>query len=438
MINKLKAHIKINFNYLQNKNILVGLSGGLDSIVLAYVLNKLEYKITLAHVNFNLRGAESDKDEDFVKNWAKENKLKLHTISFDTESYAKKNKVSIEMAARDLRYNWFYSLLKEENLDYIAVAHHLNDNIETVLLNLSRGTGIAGITGMKDIYNKTIRPLLTISRYEIEQFAEKEKLAWREDLSNKDISFRRNLIRHKLMPVFQELNPSFTESFKRNISNFKDTEEVNNEFLSNVDYSFWIEKESEIRINIKKLSNIKGYKIILREKLLPFRYNDISDILDSFNSVSGKIFHSKTHRIVKDRDDLILTKTHTKDYKIKESYSIDKDVKHVITPISLNLSIINNNEDISSREIAQLDLSKLKFPLKIRKWENGDFFYPLGMKGKKKMSKYFKDEKYSLVDKENQWLLTSNNNIVWVIGKRLDDRFKVSTNTKEILKIKKL
>ncbi len=432
MIKKLEKHIDSIFPFIKGKKILLGISGGLDSMGLGYLLKELGYNLTLAHVNFNLRGKHSDEDESFVTQWAQENNLPLFKTSFDTNSIAKERKISIEMAARDLRYDWFNKLTEDYNFDFIAVAHHLNDNIETVLMNLSRGTGITGLTGMEDVNGKIIRPLLQISRNEIEEFATDVGLDWRDDLSNADIVYKRNKIRHKLVPVFEQLNPSFLESFTKTISNLRQTELIQNAYLENLNYDFWKEKEEVVEIDILKLKEIVAFETVLREKLKPYGFNNIEDVINSFDLESGKEYFSATHRIVKDRNKLILEEI--REHKEDVFYIKGKTVE-LIYPIHLQLKQTQNFEENTNSTIAQLDRLKLKFPLKLRKWEEGDFFYPQGMKGKKKLSKYFKDEKYSLVDKDNQWLLVSDNKIVWIIGKRLDERFKVTSSTKDILRV---
>ena len=432
MIKKIIKHIDSSFSFIKGKKILLGISGGLDSIVLGFLLKELGYDLTLAHVNFNLRGNDSDEDENFVTQWAQDNNLPLFKTSFDTNLIAKDRKISIEMAARDLRYDWFNKLIEDYEFDFIAVAHHLNDNIETVLMNLSRGTGIKGLTGMDDINGRIIRPLLQISRNEIEEFASDVGLDWREDLSNADTIFKRNKIRHNLVPVFEQLNPSFVESFIKTIDNLKQTELIQEAYLKKVNYSFWKELDEVVEVDITKLKEIPAFETVLREKLKPYGFNNIEDVINSFELESGKEYFSATHRIVKDRNKFILEEI--REQKENVFYINGKTIE-MIYPIHIQLKKTEEFDENSNVSIAQLDRLKLKFPLKLRKWEEGDFFYPQGMKGKKKLSKYFKDEKYSLIDKENQWLLISDNKIVWVIGKRLDERFKVISSTKEILRV---
>jgi tRNA(Ile)-lysidine synthase len=432
MIKELEKHINNKLPFIKGKKILLGISGGIDSMVLAYLMKALGFDLTLAHVNFKLRGNQSDADENFVTQWAQNNKLPLFKISYDTTAIAKDRKLSIEMAARDLRYDWFNKLIDDYNFDFVAVAHHLNDNIETVLMNLSRGTGIAGLSGMKDVNGKIIRPLLEFSRIDIEEFASDVGLEWREDLTNAETIYKRNKIRHELVPVFEQINPSFVSSFSKTIANLRQTELIQEEYLKSVDYSFWKEQDEVVEIDIEKLKSIVAFETVLREKLKPYGFNNVEDVINSFSLESGKEYFSSTHRIVKDRSKLILTEK--KEEKNGVFYITGKTVE-LIYPIHIQLKHVDEFKENTSNLVAYLDREKLKFPLILRKWEEGDFFYPQGMKGKKKLSKYFKDEKFSLVDKENQWLLVSDNKIVWVIGKRLDDRFKLTNSTVEILKI---
>ncbi|MCK5825213.1 MAG: tRNA lysidine(34) synthetase TilS [Ichthyobacteriaceae bacterium] len=439
MIEDLKKHLQKNFNFLTNKKVLIGISGGLDSIILTELLLKLRINlnltIELAHVNFKLRGDESDKDEEFVAEFAKKHSLKLHKVSFETEKIAKTDKKSIELCARDLRYNWFSKLISENNLNYIAVAHHLNDNVETILHNLSRGTGIAGITGMKNINGNIIRPLLIFSRKNIKDYAVNNNINWREDLSNSQTIYTRNKIRHELVPVFEKLNPSFLESFAQTIENLKQTESIQEKYINITEQDFWTERKGYSEINIEKLKQLTASKTLLREKLMQFGFDNVDDIYNSFNSESGKIFLSKTHRVVKDRTHFIITPIINNTDKVVSEIEIPINIEKITIPIKIDFST-SSTPEFNKNYIANLDLEKLTFPLKLRKWKEGDYFYPIGMQGKKKLSKYFKDEKYSLLEKENQWILESNGNIIWIVGKRLDNRFKVSGSTTKVFKCK--
>jgi len=432
MLKRLEKHIDSKLPFIKGKKILLGISGGLDSMVLGHLLKELGFDLTLAHVNFQLRGEQSDQDESFVTQWAQNNNLPLYKTTFDTTKVAEERKISIEMAARDLRYDWFSSLIDIHHLDFIAVAHHLNDNIETVLMNLSRGTGIAGLSGMKDVNGNVVRPLLEISRKEIEEFAVGVGLDWREDSTNADTIYKRNKIRHELVPVFEQINPSFVDSFLKTISNLKQTELIQQTYLDSINYNFWKELDDVVEIDINKLKEVVAFETVLREKLKPFGFKNVDDIISSFNLESGKEYFSTTHRIVKDRNKLILAEIREEKEGV---FYVNAKTTELIYPIHLQLKYPEEFEKVTDALVAQLDKDKLKFPLKLRKWEEGDFFYPQGMKGKKKLSKFFKDEKYSLIDKENQWLLLSDNKIVWVVGKRLDDRFKVTNSTNNILKV---
>jgi len=380
MINRLKKHIDKHFSFTYSHKQLIGLSGGLDSIVLAHILKVLGLDIALAHVNFSLRGKESDKDEFFVMQWAQENNLALFRTKLDTIKESEDRKISIEMAARDLRYDWFNSLLEKYEFDFITVAHHLNDNVETVLMNLSRGTGITGITGMKDISGNIFRPLLPFSRKEILNYAQTNNLKWREDLSNLDTVYKRNKIRHELVPLFEELNPSFLESFSKNIANFKQTELIQNEYMLNVSSDFWKEKDEVIEIYIPELKKLTAFKTVLRERLLPYNFKNIDDIIEGLDSTSGKAYFSSTHRIVKYRDKLLLSST---TIKTTSEFIIKENISFINFPIKLYVNNVDELQPNTDKNTAHFDKSKLKFPLKLRKWRDGDFFYPFGMNGKK-------------------------------------------------------
>lgn len=434
MVDKFQQHIRINFSQIKNSKILVGVSAGVDSMVLVHLFRSADIDISIAHVNFNLRGEESKKDELFVSQLAKDSNITFYKTSFDTEKIASERKISIEMVARDLRYDWFQNLALQNGYKFIAVGHHLNDNIETILLNLSRGTGIDGISGMENFNGNIIRPLLPFSREEIKTYAIANGIIWHEDLSNKDTKYTRNKIRHELIPIFQQINPSFIKSFSKNISNFRQTQNIQKQFLKDVDYSFWEKKGDEILIDIDRLKKITSFETVLREKLLPYNFQNIDDILKGINAPSGKEYLSKTHRIIKDREKFILSKIKTNKHI---EYFIHKHDKNISTPLKLEIETISNSQKkYVSESIALLDKQKLHYPLKLRTWQSGDYFFPLGMRGKKKLSKYYKDNKYSLVDKEQQWLLISGENIVWVLGKRIDERYKTTEKTSEILSIK--
>lgn len=399
-------------------------------MVLAYLLKESDCTFTMAHCNFQLRGNESDGDEKFIRDFALQNKIKLFVTRFDTESFATDNKLSIQVAARQLRYIWFYQLLEENKLDYILTAHHLDDNLETFLINLTRGTGLDGLTGIPAQNNRIVRPLLNFSREEIRNFAVENKIEWREDSSNASDKYLRNKLRHDIIPMLKSLNPSFLDSFQDTLNNLQQAKSLAEDASVLVYKQVVSEKENQKHFNISELKRLTNYKAYLYEWLKPFGFRAWEDIYELTEAQSGKIILSENYRLLKDREYLILEPIKEKDSGIYEI--IGNEIK---TPIPLKISETDQIIKASDTHRIYVDKETLKFPLHIRKWREGDYFCPTGIDGKKKVSKYFKDEKMSLSEKENTWLLISDNKIVWIIGKRSDRRFYVSNTTQQILKI---
>jgi len=432
MITKLRIHLQENFPFLTGKKLLLAVSGGIDSMVLTDLFRQLPFQIAMAHCNFNLRGDESLGDENFVWQYAENHQIQLFVTHFDTKAFADDFKMSIQIAARELRYRWFYELAIEEQFDYILTAHHADDNIETFLINLSRGTGLEGLTGIPPLNDKICRPLLPFSRNEIEAYANEEQLQWREDSSNASAKYVRNKLRHFVLPILKELNPSFNESFQ-NTSLYLQQALSMADDASRIVYRKVVEEaEEQKRINLKELLILPNYKAYLYQWLKPFGFTAWEDIYALTDATSGKQVFSEDFRLLKDREFLILAPKSSFDYK---QYLITEDTKEVNFPLRLRISEVAGISDISNTTIF-VDAKKINFPLLLRKWQEGDVFYPLGMQGKtKKVSKLFKDEKLSLIAKENTWLLCSDNKIVWIIGIRQDERFKIQTTTKTILQI---
>jgi tRNA(Ile)-lysidine synthase len=448
LISKFKDHIQRKFSFLKGEKLLVACSGGIDSMVLTDLLFKLDYQIELAHCNFHLRGKESDLDEKFVIDTAKDLQIPIHTISFDTKNYAAKNNISIQMAARNLRYTWFENLLREKKLNYLLTAHHADDNLETFLINFSRGTGLEGLTGIPEVNGKSIRTLLPFSRKEIEQYAKENNITWREDQSNKENKYLRNKLRHDIIPLLKELNPSFLNSFNKTVGHLQGSNQILKDRIEELKKEIQIIDGEDLKFKIQHLKLLNIPKAYLFELLKQYGFTEWGSILDLLNAESGKQMISKTHRLLKDRDYLIVSPLNLRN-KQSEQYAINESTTNLKIDNSpdnsndINLSFQQlNPEKINLASIKKTDLNTvfidknmLKFPLFVRKWNNGDYFYPIGLKGRKKLSKYFKDEKMSLIEKECIWLLCSENKIVWIIGKRPDDRFKITDETKNILKI---
>lgn len=432
-MNKFKNHIDQNLPFLKGKKLLLAVSGGIDSMVLTAIFHSLNYDISLAHCNFNLRGTESDKDESFVQNVGQKLAIKTFCSCFDTKSYAQENKISTQIAARDLRYKWFKELSAKNKFDYILTAHHLDDNLETFIINLTRGTGLDGLTGIPVVNNKIIRPLLNFSRNEIESYANQNQIEWREDQSNSTTKYTRNKIRHQIVPILKEINPSLLSSFQKTITNLKGSQEIINDTVSNLKKEAFTTTNEYIKIKISVIKQIPNYKPYLFEILKEFEFTEWNDVNHLLESQSGKFVLSKTHRLLKDREFLYVTKINAGESK--KEFLISKTNSSFTFPIRITLKSVLKTSEESLSSIF-IDENTITFPLTLRKWLPGDYFYPKGMKGKKKLGKYFKDEKYSLIDKETTWVLTSGDNIIWIIGKRQDQRFMVSHNTKKITNIK--
>jgi len=434
MLEKLEQHINHKLSFLKEKKLLIAISGGVDSVVLTHLLHALNFDVSLAHCNFNLRATESDKDEDFVKKIGETLHLKTFTTSFETKKYAGKNQLSTQVAARNLRYNWFQEIIQKHHFDFLLTAHHADDNLETFIINLTRGTGLEGLTGIPEVNQLIVRPLLIFSRDEIEKYAVQHQIKWREDLSNASSKYVRNKIRHEVIPILKEINPSLLESFQKTSDHLKESQQLIDESISDFKKKAVVTLENEtLKIDIAKIIKTKNPKAYLYQLLKEFGFTEWNDVTHLLKAQSGKEVVSKTHRLLKDRDFLLLTEIKKEVSTL--AYQIAENTSEITTPIHLTF---DETTDITSSNNNSIfvDLEKLVFPLTLRKWEHGDYFYPTGMQGKKKISKYFKDEKLSSIEKENTWLLCSNDAIVWVVGKRQDDRFIAKKNTNAILHIK--
>lgn len=417
--------------------VIVGVSGGADSVALLDILHALNYECVVAHCNFHLRGEESNRDAFFVEELCQRYNLKYERIDFDTEVYAEIHSISIEMAARDLRYNWFEQLRIIHMADRIAVAHHRDDSVETILLNLVRGTGIRGLTGISPQNGYVVRPLLCMSREDILSYLKERRISHVEDSTNNEDLYTRNKIRLNIIPLLESINPSAKESIMRTAENLRQVETI---------YRYYIEQvKSDILnedcIDIQKLIRYIEPEAVLYEILSPYNFNPatVRQIFESLISQPGKIFYSDTHKLVRDRDSYIIKK---KENLTIDSYTVQENDSVITFPLQMNIQIIEPDDEFlieKDKDILYLDKSKVSFPLTIRRWKQGDWFIPFGMKGKKKVSDYFSDNKFSIFDKEEAWLLCSiKDEILWIVGERTDDRFKIDEHTTEIIKIQLL
>ena len=433
MQQKFQNHISEFFPFLNGKKLLLATSGGIDSMVMVELFRKMPFEIAMVHCNFQLRGLESFEDQKFIQDYAEANDVKLFLTHFDTEAFAKEYKLSIQLAARELRYHWFQEIIDLEKFDYILTAHHADDNAETFFINLTRGTGIEGLTGIPSQNGNVIRPLLIFSREEIENFAKENYVNWREDSSNVSDKYLRNKIRHHLVPILKELNSDFLSSFQKTQTYLQESQTM----VADASIMVYQQVAKEIgngtHFDLKKLKQLSNYKSYLYQWLRDFGFTAWQDIYDLVDGQTGKQVYSKDFRLLKNRESLILVSKN--EAEETEEFLIEKIQNKVNIPLNLIICKVADISVVSNTTIF-VDEDKLDYPLVLRKPIKGDFFNPFGMNGKtKKLSKLFKDEKKSLIEKENTWVLCSDNKIVWVIGVRQDERFKIETTTKNIVKI---
>ena len=410
------------------EKVLIAVSGGVDSIVLGQLMLKSEYSFAIAHCNFGLRGKESDEDEAFVKEWAQKNQIKFHAKKIDLDS------ASIQLAARNARYKWFKELAEEFGYQKIATGHHLNDSMETLFINLVRGTGLKGLTGIAIHNDKIVRPLLFSSKDEILDYAKEERLNWREDSSNGSLVYDRNVIRHNVMVDLLDLNPSLLETFKNTLERIQYSNSIFQQHISRIKQTYLQEGEanrSELKLNwITSNDDV----IVLSEILSEYGFNYVTS-KEIFESIGqpGKQFLSAGYEITMDRESLFLTK---KNSSVLEATLIENVGSFKIGNRQIDVSFEMNPEIINDQKVALLDASVLPMPFTIRKWEHGDKFKPLGLNGAKKVSDFLVDQKVPVAMKDEVLVLeSSENKIAWLVGYRIAEDFKVGPNTNEVLKI---
>ncbi|MBT8222536.1 MAG: tRNA lysidine(34) synthetase TilS [Eudoraea sp.] len=432
MLKKFKEQLEGKFPELLKKPFLLACSGGADSVVLAHLCKQIGLEFAIAHAHFGLRGEESDQDEVFVNNLSKKYNLKYFVKHFKTEEYATESKVSIQVAARELRYAWFEEIRQAENLSYCVTAHHADDNLETFLINLSRGTGIRGLIGIPEKTAVLIRPMLNFTRKEILEYAGEYQLIWREDSSNLEKKYLRNKIRHDVIPDLKSLHPGFMDNFKQTQGFLRESNKILHNHLHAVKETCFRKEEGWVKIELEPLRKLSPIRAYLHGLLGSYGFKEWADVESLLTAIPGKQVLSDTHRLVKARNYLILQEIPEEK---NEVYSFQLTTGSIREPLRLLVEEVDAM-GTQSEKVLYADKETLKDGITIRKWKKGDYFYPFGMRGQRKLlSKYFKDEKLDLNAKENQWLLCSNQDVVWVIGRRSDERFKVTQKTKKIIKI---
>jgi tRNA(Ile)-lysidine synthase len=438
-----KKHIADQHLFTAKDKLLLAVSGGVDSVVLCELCKQAGYDFVIAHCNFQLRGAESERDEQFVQQLGEKYGVEVKVKRFDTEQYAAANKLSIQEAARALRYEWFEELAVSPEsgvgnlvLLNIVTAHHKDDNMETLLMNFFRGTGLHGLTGIPAAYGQIKRPLLSFSKEEILAFAKEQQLDYVEDSSNQSSKYTRNFFRNELIPAISKVYPQVKDNLQDNIDRFKQIEKLYQLSVGAIKKKLLKEKGAEVHIPVKQLMGYHNraliYEII---KEYGFQEKQVEELVKLAASDSGKYIESPVlqYRIIKHRHWFIISPVQS---AASTAIVIEEKDKQVI--FEQGILQVETTSDIkpeTSNFIASIDFNKVTFPLLLRKWKTGDYFYPLGMTKKKKLSRFFIDQKLSKTAKENAWVIESDKRIIWVVGHRIDERVKIIPSTKKSLKL---
>lgn len=426
--------IEQNSLFKADSKIVAAVSGGMDSVLMGHLLKAAGFNFDIAHCNFQLRGPESDTDEAFCKNLAGQMGVLFHTTRFDTQQYAANHKMSIQMAARDMRYQWFEQLRQKHDYDVIALAHHQNDSIETILLNLTRGTGIAGLHGILPKNGALVRPLMFLQREEIQELITENGIDYVEDSSNSSVKYARNKIRLEVIPHLKTLNPNLEKTFENNLNHFKELEQLLEIKVAEVKKQLLVFGNDEVHLLISAVKNLQPQRLLLFKLLQEYGFNEatIDDVIASLDKHSGRVFEGVGYQLILDRDKLILAK--------KRSGTLlpvlINETDHTVTYGSFKLTLLHDDSPLIVKNnpfAVAIDTGLLVYPLTIRPWRQSDFFYPLGMKARKKLSDFFINRKVALHQKaEIPILVNGNGDIVWIGGYQLDERYKVSDNTKKV------
>lgn len=452
LLKEFEQYIKQQNLFNAKDKLLLAVSGGVDSVVLCELCRQAGFDFMIAHCNFQLRAAESNRDEEFVRELGNKYAVEVFVKKFDTEKYAGNNKCSIQVAARELRYAWFDEILNDVKNNLVSktgkqpatglwllTAHHANDNIETLLINFFKGTGISGLHGILPKQKNICRPLLFAKKEMLLAFANENQLPFVEDSSNASNKYARNYFRNELIPGLQKVFPQVEENLLDNIERFREIEVAYLQFISQQKKGLMETKGNEVHIPVLKLLKAKPLKSILFEIIKDFGFSahQTNEVAGLLTSESGKYVPSSSHRIIKNRNWLIISPNQTTEANTILVEENSKKIKFQSgTIIFEKITAEKFSQHIqTANHIAQMDAAEIKFPLLLRKWKAGDYFYPLGMNRKKKLSRFFIDQKLSITQKENTWVLEMDKKIIWVVGMRIDNRFKVLSSTKNILQV---
>ena len=439
ILSKVISFVGKNHLFVPDDKLLLAISGGVDSMVMLHVFQQLNYSIHVAHCNFKLRGKDADGDEQFVINYCELNGITYSTNSFDTTRFAEDNGLSIQMAARELRYDWFNQLCNERCFTKIVTAHTADDQTETMLLNFTRGLGPLSMRGIPVVNNNIVRPLLSCDKNDIIAYANKNNIKWQEDSSNRSDYYQRNLIRHHIIPKLHEINPSLNATALRFGEAMQEQNTLAREYSKLLTQQWITNSNQQLTIQLLELKQHAAKYALLYFILESYGFNftQVQEILNSPTNTSGKKQFSKTHEALLNRDELIVQEL-SSNLSDDTFYEFQYEEKIVVTDtFQLHFDLIKNDKSLilnESNKIAYINADKLDFPLKIRKWKHGDYFYPLGSNGSKKLSDFFVNLKLSLHEKNDIWLLICGDDIVWILGYRIDERFKVTDDCQELIK----
>ena len=442
LLQRFKEYIKKNNLFSLKDKLLLAVSGGVDSVVLCELCKQAGYEFMIAHCNFQLRGEESERDEKFVRGLGEKYKVEIKVKEFETEKYAEENKLSIQEAARELRYNWFEELTTHDSrLKTILTAHHADDNAETVLMNFCRGTGLHGLTGISVSQGRIRRPLLLFTKQELLDFAKENNLAFVEDSSNLSSKYTRNFFRNEIIPAIAKVYPAVKENLNDNIDRFIEIEKLYKTAVAEIKKKLVKQKDSEWYIPVKQLMGFNN-RALIYEIISDFDFSEkqVDEVIKLAESGSGKYIDSPAlhYRIIKHRHWFIISPADTSSSSIIIIEEKDKSVIFEQGVLQFEETNSKSRKDAfgtTSNQSASLDAKEIEFPLILRKWKAGDYFYPLGMQKKKKLSRFFIDQKLSKTEKEKVWVLEMNKKIIWIVGLRIDNRFKVTDKTSSVLEI---